>query len=587
MRKFALKNLLVLSLALCCAVVIGGTAVPWMGTTYTVPSVGESDWAGPTKVDGLLISIGTNAFSKAGGTFTLQADANFGSSYGLLSKYFTDNVGNAATAGAVRLSNGSSIEWRNYANSGNLVLSTNSSDALTYQGSVLASSSGIVPATAGGTGQSSYTTGDTLYANGSTSLTKLNIGGSSTLYVSTGTAPQWAHVMDSMVDVGASVSRSKLAVGTAGHVVINESGTGVMSSEATLATSRGGTNISSYTTGDLLYASNSSTISKLGIGSSGQKLTVSGGLPSWGSASESLSVANKTSAYTLTGTDDVIVSNGNGASITYTLPSASANSGKVFYLSKAETAGTTNISTIGGDRIGTSQTVTLGRQDQVLGIVSDGSSVYRVISRGPGVGPTQTRLTSGSGTYTTPPGVLYLKIKMVGGGGGSSGSDSSTGDGGAGGNTTFGSSLLTCNGGAGGTTANAVSGGSATINPPAFGIAIAGSGGTGSSNGAGSNNFPGGPSGGTSPFGGAGAGGSGAASGQAAQTNSGSGGGADGGSNAPGGYSGGAGAAGGYIEATINNPSATYAYSVGAAGSAGGNGQAGGSGVIIVDEYYQ
>ena len=383
MRKFALKNLLVLSLALCCAVVIGGTAVPWMGTTYTVPSVGESDWAGPTKVDGLLISIGTNAFSKAGGTFTLQADANFGSSYGLLSKYFTDNVGNAATAGAVRLSNGSSIEWRNYANSGNLVLSTNSSDALTYQGSVLASSSGIVPATAGGTGQSSYTTGDTLYANGSTSLTKLNIGGSSTLYVSTGTAPQWAHVMDSMVDVGASVSRSKLAVGTAGHVVINESGTGVMSSEATLATSRGGTNISSYTTGDLLYASNSSTISKLGIGSSGQKLTVSGGLPSWGSAGAALAVTSKTSNYTIANTDDLILVSSSGGSLLLTLPSASSNSGKVFTIKKTDSSltcfGVIRAAADAIRHVSLKTEVDLCTQGEEFQLVSDGSSTWEAI----------------------------------------------------------------------------------------------------------------------------------------------------------------------------------------------------------------
>ena len=46
--------------------------------------------------------------------------------------------------------------------------------------------------------------------------------------------------------------------------------------------SDGGTNLSSYTTGDILYASGSTTLSKLSIGSSSQVLTVNGGLPSWG-----------------------------------------------------------------------------------------------------------------------------------------------------------------------------------------------------------------------------------------------------------------------------------------------------------------
>jgi hypothetical protein len=49
----------------------------------------------------------------------------------------------------------------------------------------------------------------------------------------------------------------------------------------TLAVARGGTNIGSYTTGDLLYASSSSALSALGIGGTGKVLTVSGGLPSW------------------------------------------------------------------------------------------------------------------------------------------------------------------------------------------------------------------------------------------------------------------------------------------------------------------
>lgn len=45
--------------------------------------------------------------------------------------------------------------------------------------------------------------------------------------------------------------------------------------------SSGGTNITTYTTGDVLYASATNTLSKLGIGSSNQVLTVSGGVPTW------------------------------------------------------------------------------------------------------------------------------------------------------------------------------------------------------------------------------------------------------------------------------------------------------------------
>jgi len=50
----------------------------------------------------------------------------------------------------------------------------------------------------------------------------------------------------------------------------------------TLATTRGGTGLTSYTTGDILYASASNTLAKLGIGSNGQVLSVSsGGIVEW------------------------------------------------------------------------------------------------------------------------------------------------------------------------------------------------------------------------------------------------------------------------------------------------------------------
>jgi hypothetical protein len=48
-----------------------------------------------------------------------------------------------------------------------------------------------VPANLGGTGQSSYTTGDLLYASGSTTLTKLPLGTSGYVLKSTGSAPEW------------------------------------------------------------------------------------------------------------------------------------------------------------------------------------------------------------------------------------------------------------------------------------------------------------------------------------------------------------------------------------------------------------
>lgn len=49
----------------------------------------------------------------------------------------------------------------------------------------------------------------------------------------------------------------------------------------TLPETKGGTNQTAYTTGDVLYASGANTLAKLGVGSTGQVLTVAAGVPSW------------------------------------------------------------------------------------------------------------------------------------------------------------------------------------------------------------------------------------------------------------------------------------------------------------------
>jgi len=48
-----------------------------------------------------------------------------------------------------------------------------------------------------------------------------------------------------------------------------------------LATTKGGTGLSNYTTGDILYSSATNTLSKLPIGSNNQVLSISSGVPAW------------------------------------------------------------------------------------------------------------------------------------------------------------------------------------------------------------------------------------------------------------------------------------------------------------------
>ena len=228
--------------------------------------------------------------------------------------------------------------------------------------------------------------------------------------------------------------------------------------------------------------------------------------------------------------------------------------------------------------------------------VSAGTDGYFLKTNGSGVSSwseftpmTIQRFTTGSGNYTTPAGVKYIVVKMIGSGAGGSGGHATTPVAGSNGNnTTFGASLTagagqaatSATGGIGGT--NSISGSWVAL------VSVAGGQGQGAGQSATALTYFNGAMGGASVFS-AGPGAPGAAAATAAASNSGAGG---GGGGAPsGGICGPGGGAGGYVEAMII-PTAgqVFAYSVGAGGSGGSsthNGGTGGSGVIVVMEFYQ
>jgi hypothetical protein len=80
-----------------------------------------------------------------------------------------------------------------------------------------------------------------------------------------------------------------IAANTTAHITcILTSGTTAASWDAdftgfttALTATRGGTGLSSYTTGDLVYASGTNTLANRAVGTTGQVLTVSGGVPTW------------------------------------------------------------------------------------------------------------------------------------------------------------------------------------------------------------------------------------------------------------------------------------------------------------------
>jgi hypothetical protein len=105
--------------------------------------------------------------------------------------------------------------------------------------------------------------------------------------------------------------------------VLTGDGTGVT------AAINGGTGISSYSVGDLLYADTTTTLAKLHPGAVGQVLTTNGAnaAPSWSTATGAAPVI-KTANFTLSDAESWVINNKSGSTCVVTLPAPSSYSGR-------------------------------------------------------------------------------------------------------------------------------------------------------------------------------------------------------------------------------------------------------------------
>jgi len=142
--------------------------------------------------------------------------------------------------------------------------------------------SGQVAIAQGGTGQTTAsaafnalspitTTGDIILGNGTNSATRLGIGLTGYVLTSNGTTASWAASSGGVTSFQTSLS----------GLTPSSSTTGAITLAGTLGATSGGTSQSAYTTGDLLYASATNTLSKLPIGTNGYVLTSNGSTVSW------------------------------------------------------------------------------------------------------------------------------------------------------------------------------------------------------------------------------------------------------------------------------------------------------------------
>jgi Chaperone of endosialidase len=141
----------------------------------------------------------------------------------------------------------------------------------------------VVPTTAGGTGLTSYTAGDTLYYSAGSTLSKLAIGSSGYYMSSSGTAPQWSApaALTSSNDTNVTVTlggNSSTALLNAASITIGWTGQ--------LGISRGGTNSTSSPTAGAVAYGTGTAYAFTTAGTANQVLISNGAAaPSWSNLS--------------------------------------------------------------------------------------------------------------------------------------------------------------------------------------------------------------------------------------------------------------------------------------------------------------
>lgn len=194
------------------------------GISYSIPDPGGEDW-GQDLTD-YFVAQASGLLQKAGGTFTLTAEVDFGATFGLKSAYYKSRATNPSTTGQVRLGNAESVSWRNAGNSADLALKVNASNLLEFNGTAIQPAGSYITAltgdvTATGPGSAAATLTATSNAtlatlSALTSASSLASVGTITSGVWHGTAVDYAYlvltgsVVNADISASAAIAYSKL-----------------------------------------------------------------------------------------------------------------------------------------------------------------------------------------------------------------------------------------------------------------------------------------------------------------------------------------------------------------------------------------
>lgn len=442
--RFACRLVFLLTTILYVAAATAAVTVSVNGVSHTIPQTGEKGWG--ANVTAWIQAISANTLQPSGGSFTLTADTNFGGSYGLVSSYFKSRTSNISSAGALRLANSDTIGWRNNANSNNLLLSVDNSDRLLFNGVLLPSlsasdfadsgfrisddgdSSKKIAFDAAGIGTSTTRTltvpdasGTLVLGDNSQTITNKTLSGASNTFSNIGysSLSLAGGVVNSDISAAAGIGVTKLEALTASRALqTNASGfasvssvtstelgylSGVTSAIQTQVDAKVPKSVATAK-GDILIGTTSGTVSKRSVGTDGLFLKADSGDAtgtSWASPSGSpLSVVSKTTTYTATTSDDVILAS--GSAFTITLFASSGNSGKVLRIKKTDSS-LSNIITLdgnGSETIDGALTTTLNTQYEEVTIVCDGSNWHILDRSYPSVYVAYTPTFTGFGTVS-------------------------------------------------------------------------------------------------------------------------------------------------------------------------------------------